>query len=223
MTSSTLDTATRRADFEAWRARRTATLSEPHGWLSLTGLRWLGEEPQAVEGVPGTWWVAADGVHLRAAAADGLEVLRVSPFRRRSGDGVLSVAALAEPLDRAVRNVRVLARRLAVTTDRHEPVPPTLLDLVDSLAAASLRLGEDLAAVRDPTPAVQALAAVARASVDVPRSTLSSDVVLAQVRSTTVDLLQVAGLDDHEVALLVPRDMPTLPSTGTDASRVDDD
>ena len=160
---------------------------------------------------------------LRAAAADGLEVLRVSPFRRRAGHGVRSVAALAEPLDRAVRNVRVLARRLAVTTDRHEPVPPALLDLVDSLAAASLRLGEDLAEVRDPTPAVQALAAVARDSVDVPRSTLSSDVVLAQVRSTTVDLLQVAGLDDHEVALLVPRDMPTLPPTGAGTSRVDDD
>ncbi|NAZ83275.1 DUF1684 domain-containing protein [Kineococcus sp. R8] len=74
MTSTTLDTAARRADFEAWRERRTATLREPHGWLSLTGLHWLDSSPQAVDGLPGRWWSAADGVHLRAAAADGLRL-----------------------------------------------------------------------------------------------------------------------------------------------------
>ena len=50
---------------------------------------------------------------LRQAAAEGIEVVRQSPFRRRHREQVLGVAALAEPLDRAVRNARVLVRRVA--------------------------------------------------------------------------------------------------------------
>ena len=46
--------------------------------------------------------------------------------------------------------------------------------------------------------AVDALDAVARASAIVPRSSLPSDVILGQLRSTVVDLFQVAGLDVDE-------------------------
>ncbi|PWJ51191.1 Uncharacterized membrane protein YgaE, UPF0421/DUF939 family [Quadrisphaera granulorum] len=141
---------------------------------------------------------------LRAAAAEGLDAARLSPFRRRHTAQTRSVSAMAVPLDRALRNVRVLARRLWVATDRLEVVPEELLDLVDQLAAASLRLAEDLAPGRSREGAVEALSAVGQASVLVPRSSLSSDVVLAQVRSVVVDLLMVAGLDNAAARERVP-------------------
>ena len=72
MTATTLDTAAARSRWEDWRARRTAELSRPHGWLSLTGLHWLDTEPAAVADLPGRWASAGGGVRVLAEAADGL-------------------------------------------------------------------------------------------------------------------------------------------------------
>ena len=46
--------------------------------------------------------------------------------------------------------------------------------------------------------AVDALDAVAHTSATMPRSSLPGDVILGQLRSTVVDLFQVAGLDIDE-------------------------
>lgn len=73
MTSLT-DTSTHdglRASWEEWRAERTATLSQPHGWLSLTGLHWLDDAPLPVDGLPGEWWADDAGVHARGFAEAG--------------------------------------------------------------------------------------------------------------------------------------------------------
>lgn len=141
---------------------------------------------------------------LRAAASEGVDVARLTPFRGQHAARARTVSALVVPLDRAVRNVRVLSRRLSVATDRSEVVPEELLVLVDDLASATLHLAEDLGAGRPMADAVDALSAVGLASTLVPRSSLSADVVLAQVRSTVVDLLMVAGLDDAAAHDRVP-------------------
>jgi hypothetical protein len=57
--------------------------------------------------------------------------------------------------------------------------------------------------------AVDALDAVARRSANVPRSSLSGDVILAQVQSTVVDLYQVTGLDLNQSLARMPP--PALP------------
>ena len=60
-------------DWTTWHAAREDDLRAPHGWLSLTALEWLTEEPRAFAGLPGTWRATGDGgVELTAAAADGL-------------------------------------------------------------------------------------------------------------------------------------------------------
>lgn len=141
---------------------------------------------------------------LRAAAREGLDVLQVSPFRRRHRAGLETIRSVAEPIDRAVRNVRVLLRRVVSATAQDETVPIALLDLVDRLAAACAVLAADLAADRQPDEAAVALEQVARDSSVVPRSSLSADVILAQVRSTVVDLLQVTGLDVDAALTRVP-------------------
>jgi uncharacterized protein (DUF1684 family) len=75
MTTTTIDAGTlahARTAWEAWRAERTATLSAPHGWLSLTGLHWLGTDVAEVDGLPGRWASVDGAVEVTATAADGI-------------------------------------------------------------------------------------------------------------------------------------------------------
>lgn len=136
---------------------------------------------------------------LRSAGEEGLEVVAGSPWRRQHRSGVRDVVALSVPLDRAVRNVRVLARRLEAAVSTGEVVPPLLLECVDGLGVAALHLAEGVASESEDLDAVvRELVEVAARTSGVARGSLSADVVLAQVRSTAVDLLAVAGLDDAE-------------------------
>lgn len=133
---------------------------------------------------------------LRRAAAEGLAVTRTSPLHRRRRDGVEAVAALAEPLDRAVRNVRVLVRRVTVAAWRGEPVPEAYAVLVERLAGIVGWMAAELDERRLPTVVRDDLVALAHDSSQVELSSeLSAMVVLAQVRSMIVDLLQLTGLD----------------------------
>jgi hypothetical protein len=77
-------------------------------------------------------------------------------------------------------------------------VPPVLLACVEDLGTAARRLADDLAEGAPLDGVVDDLVGVAADSAEVPRTALSADVVLAQVRSTTVDLLQVAGLEGRD-------------------------
>ena len=146
---------------------------------------------------------------LSDAAQEGLDVLQVSPFRRRHRSGVQGIRSIAEPLDRAARGVRAVLRRVLAVTTQLEPVPTELLDLVEQLSSACTLLAADLAAERPLDDAVDALDAVARRSATVPRSSLSGDVILAQVQSTVVDLYQVTGLDLNQSLARMPP--PALP------------
>ena len=135
----------------------------------------------------------------RQAAAEGIEVVRQSPFRRRHRDQVFKVAALAEPLDRAVRNARVLVRRVAAATRYEETVPLAYVDLVAGLADIADRLAdclEDRRLTAEHLPRLQRLAAGPPRWPS--RPSFSSTVVLAQVRSIVVDLLELTGLDEDE-------------------------
>jgi hypothetical protein len=116
------------------------------------------------------------------------------------------VAALAEPLDRAVRNARVLVRRVAAATRYEETVPPAYVDLVAELAYIADRLSdclEDRGLTADLRPELHRLAA--RSSAVAEPAQLSSTVVLAQVRSIVVDLLELTGLDEDDALAMVPR------------------
>ena len=57
-----------------WHAEREEKLRQPHGWLSLTGLHWLSEQPLEFAGVPGSWRVREGRAEVTANAADGLVV-----------------------------------------------------------------------------------------------------------------------------------------------------
>jgi uncharacterized membrane protein YgaE (UPF0421/DUF939 family) len=142
---------------------------------------------------------------LRTAAAEGVAVVRQSPLLRRHRPKAVAASELVLPLDRCVRNLRVLARRADVAVRRDEPVPPRYVDLVDELADATA----DLARVLDehdlPSAGRAVLERVAGRSARVePAAGLSAEMVRGQVRSMVVDLLVVAGLDDDEALQVVP-------------------
>jgi uncharacterized protein (DUF1684 family) len=60
--------------WEAFRAAREKRLTAPHGYLSITGLHWLGPTPRRFPGVPGAWSLGPDGVTVEL---DDDEVLTI--------------------------------------------------------------------------------------------------------------------------------------------------
>ena len=133
---------------------------------------------------------------LRAAADEGLSVVASSPFRLRHRGRVRAMADLVEPLDFALRNTRVLVRRVAVACYRHEQIPDAHADLIEEIAACTDAVADELAADRQASAVRDRLVEVGRRSAHLERSTeLSAEVVLAQARSLVADLLAVSGMD----------------------------
>lgn len=143
---------------------------------------------------------------LRTLSAEGVEVVRLSPFRRSHLPRVQAIAQLVEPLDRALRNVRVLVRRGSVAVLNREEVPDSYVALVADLGQATATIAAGLEQERlDTGSARDALGRVGRHSADAEASAgLSAEVVRAQVRSTVVDLLMLTGLTYDEARARVP-------------------
>ncbi len=142
---------------------------------------------------------------LRAAAREGLEVVRSSPFRRRARGHVRSIAELVGPLDRALRNTRVLIRRIEVSARLQETMPPDYLIIMDELAGATEMLAREFAENRPPEAVQPRLVEITDVTATASEPlTLSAAVVLGQMRSLAVDLLELSGLSHEEAVGLVP-------------------
>jgi uncharacterized membrane protein YgaE (UPF0421/DUF939 family) len=142
---------------------------------------------------------------LRQAADEGLSVIRSSPFRVRHKAGVRKVAELVEPLDLALRNTRVLVRRVAVAAYRGDRLPQAYADLCRDLAGAVAEVAEEMRAERVPTAVQPLLVRIAAASSDVERTgDLSGEVILAQLRSVVADLLRITGMGSLEATDAIP-------------------
>lgn len=80
------------AEWQAWHDERVLQLASPHGWLSLTGLRWLGRGENRFDGMLGTWTVADDAVTLildrGQTAGPTAETLRLAGQAKEEGRSV---------------------------------------------------------------------------------------------------------------------------------------
>jgi uncharacterized membrane protein YgaE (UPF0421/DUF939 family) len=147
---------------------------------------------------------------LRRLSAEGIAVVRLSPFRRRHLPGVQAIADLLEPLDRAIRNLRVLVRRAAVAAWRDEQVPTAYLMLLTALAGVTADIAEELQERRLPTEARAGLIQLGELSAVIdPSAGLSGEVMRAQIRSMVVDLLMLTGMPYAEARDSVPESMST--------------
>ncbi len=126
---------------------------------------------------------------LRSAADEGVAVVRMSPFRRRHRVRVQQIADLVVPADRAIRNIRVLVRRCAVSVWRDEQMPAEYPMLLDRLADGTRLIAESLFEPAAVVAAHRVLGELGRRTAEMPLPTgLSAVVVLGQIRSTIVDL-----------------------------------
>lgn len=142
---------------------------------------------------------------LNDATAEGLAVVRQSPFRRRQLAGVQAYAELSEPLDHASRNLRVLARRCAVALWRGEEVPPAYRVQMTALAEVMRFMAIELRNGRLPTRARERLVTIGHTTSHLELAdSMSAVVILAQVRSITADLLELTGMDYAEARELIP-------------------
>ena len=140
-----------------------------------------------------------------AAAAEGLEVVRHSPFRRRELGLVAAFADLHTPLDHASRNLRVLVRRCVVAVWRGDRVPEAYQDLIRRLAEVCRFIARELDEQRLPTAARDQLRDIGEASAHLQLTdSMSAVVILAQTRSMVADLMQLTGMDYHEARELLP-------------------
>lgn len=138
------------------------------------------------------------------AAEEGLAVVRQS-LHRRALPKVMAYAELYTPLDHASRNLRVLARRSAVSVWRDETVPRSYLELLDRLAEVVRFMSIELRARRLPTGARPRLIAVGEATSHVELvESISAVVILAQLRSMTSDLLELTGISYADARELIP-------------------
>ena len=131
-----------------------------------------------------------------------------SPPFGAATSSVQVIAGLLEPLDRAIRNLRVLIRRAAVATWRGERVPAAYLALLSSLAEVTDEIAGELQERRIPSESRRGLSAIAEVSAVIdPSAGLSSEVMRAQIRSMVVDLLMLTGLPYEDAREYVPESM----------------
>ncbi|GAB2676932.1 FUSC family protein [Kribbella swartbergensis] len=142
---------------------------------------------------------------LRSAADEGVAVVRMSPFRRRHRGRVQQIADLVVPADRAIRNIRVLVRRCAVSVWRDEAMPDEYPMLLERLADGTRLIAESLFEPAADVAAHRVLGELGRRTAEMPLPHgLSAVVVLGQIRSTVVDLLELTGTSYDEARKLVP-------------------
>jgi uncharacterized membrane protein YgaE (UPF0421/DUF939 family) len=145
---------------------------------------------------------------LRAALRGGQEVTTVSPLYRRRRRVLRRFGELAERADYAMRNTRVLGRRVYIALENDEPVAPELADLLGELSAAVRALTDQLGREGDRERAREPVLDVVRhmaARSDGWAGGPSEQVIVAQLRSIALDLLQATGLTRAD-ALAAMRD-----------------
>jgi uncharacterized membrane protein YgaE (UPF0421/DUF939 family) len=147
---------------------------------------------------------------LRGALRDGREVTRVSPLLRRRRRELSRYSELAERADYAMRNARVLARRTYSALSDGELVTPEFADVLCELAVAVTvltdQLGRDGDRARAREPVLDVVRHVRRMSQTWTPGP-SGAVMVAQLQSIALDLLQATGMSRAE-ALAVMRRSP---------------
>jgi uncharacterized membrane protein YgaE (UPF0421/DUF939 family) len=138
---------------------------------------------------------------LRSALRSGHEVTRVSPMLRRRRRVLGLFAELAERADYAMRNARVLVRRTYTALNDDEPAAPELADILGELAGAVRVLTDQLDREGDRARAREPVLDVVRHAQELLLTWTpgpSEVVIVAQLRSIVLDLLQGTGMSRAE-------------------------
>ncbi|MFT4127379.1 MAG: FUSC family protein [Gordonia sp. (in: high G+C Gram-positive bacteria)] len=137
---------------------------------------------------------------MRQDMRGGEEISTISPLYWGARPRVERISKTADPIDNAVRNYRVVARRTLAIMQRGEEIRPELVELLGELPGAFDILREMMLADPGDAPdqadaarVLRTLARAARRELADGRG-MSETALLAEIRSLLVDLLMVAGL-----------------------------
>jgi hypothetical protein len=158
--------------------------------------------------------VDAELADLADAVDLARETVSVRPPVWRARERLPLYADALAQLDFAVRNTRVLARRAVSAVRRNGPAPPEVAAAVALLADA---LDELVHHLDDPGAETSsrryALEAARRATAVLDKDhSLQTSALVAQVRSTAVDLLRGSGLSEDEAIAALERIEPATTS-----------
>ena len=152
---------------------------------------------------------AAEGTFTAFAAAvtAASENVAFAPARWRTRGALAQYVDGASQITYALRNSRVLTRRVITGLNDDEPVPPVLPTSIGLLGDAVELLREAWAKGDEPVAARErALRAAAESGRAYDEGVgFSGGVVVAQVRTTVADLLRASGIEHAEAPRLVRR------------------
>jgi uncharacterized membrane protein YgaE (UPF0421/DUF939 family) len=144
--------------------------------------------------------IDASVARLREELDGGYQIARLSPPRRRHLGNLAYYAVATDQLDLAARNTRVLARAALTLVRERGAAPGQLPEAILGLALAVEALAVYLEDPEHPLDVRHfALGAVRDAtSVLEDDNDLETSVLVGQIRSTAIDLLQAVGMDSSE-------------------------
>jgi uncharacterized membrane protein YgaE (UPF0421/DUF939 family) len=152
---------------------------------------------------------AAEGgfAAFAAACTAAGENVAFAPARWRTKGALAQYVDGADQMTYALRNVRVLIRRVSTALDDEEKIPSVLPASVRLLGDAVLLLKQEWARGVEPVATRErALRAAAEGGAAYDEGVgFSGGVVVAQIRSTVTDLLRATGVDYAEAPRLVRR------------------
>ena len=155
---------------------------------------------------------------IRDTLYNGAEVVRVSPLLWYARKDLKKCEKLLDPLDNAVRNTRVLARRAVVILEDDVPLDVRILDSISLMSEAtgvvySMLTEGDNRHTTEQEAARAIISVAVRTAFQLDPSDPSGmhgPVIHAQIRSTLIDLLQVCGMSREEAV----QSIPAIGSTG---------
>lgn len=138
---------------------------------------------------------------MTSTAANVSEIAKMSPMRWKQRGHVETYVATVRDLDNAVRDARVLARKVSALLRHGEIVPPEMDLAIEALAGAIGIFADDLSGDEDFERAREGLVEAARmATAALPEAmTMNSASIAAQVRSLAADLLYASGYSRDEI------------------------
>lgn len=137
---------------------------------------------------------------LNDAIIAGREISLLAPLRWGKRGALGQYVDGYDHLGRAMRNARVLIRRCVTAIRDQEPVPPSLVSAVHSLADATSWLRREYAEEKPPDASRSAALRSVRSASEAYLAGLgfSGSVIVAQIRSTATDLLRASGMEQRD-------------------------
>ena len=166
-----------------------------------------GDRLRAERGLEKARAVAPHVDHWRESLDSGLAVARISPFLRRQRGELQRHEVIRQSLDYAVRNLRVVARRVLYACDDGAP-RPVAADVLAELVRGADLIAQSLDDISFQPPAREALRAVTERldpAAILPDASLGDQNLIAALRPLAVDLLTATGMAPADARAVLPR------------------